>query len=516
MLSRESVVAPHADLLFRYLESGQVDLATVRALVATDADVNFRGEYGRTPLHLCVHFARYEQCAAIVRVLLEAGADVNAKDTCGFTPLHAYVQHDCVRPEVVALMLEAGADVVCDDSFVFYDSVLSSFLSSCGSDGTELEVARLLLDAGARVNEGDTYGMTPLHVYAKNQWIREDVLRLLLERGANPNACDCHGVTPLAALLGSGGVSATLVDVMLRAGADARAVDAYGRTTLHHLSRTAKISEGLVRMLTGLGVDPAAVDASGNTMLHYMATYGRCARGVVEFVLECGLDLNLRNNNLQTALHRAAVFSHGACCRLVRMGAELEHVAASGLCAVSEMLRRNNVRATAAVLARRPPTELLVRALLTSERWGHVFQRSEAALLCVQELALRGEGARLLAERALADYATVVRACEQEIASMRAVRCHTDATLLDVLRAADDAKALFVSNAFLERAAEFPIYGTALFGKVCMMRLRVSLAEQIAGLMCPCALPPEIVTSILCFLPYESLLDLRRAMLTRP
>nr|ASL69100.1 ankyrin/F-box protein [Orf virus] len=516
MLSRESVVVPHADLLFRYLESGQVDLATVRALVATDADVNFRGEYGRTPLHLCVHFARYEQCAAIVRVLLEAGADVNAKDTCGFTPLHAYVQHDCVRPEVVALMLEAGADVVCDDSFVFYDSVLSSFLSSCGSDGTELEVARLLLDAGARVNEGDTYGMTPLHVYAKNQWIREDVLRLLLERGANPNACDCHGVTPLAALLGSGGVSATLVDVMLRAGADARAVDAYGRTTLHHLSRTAKISEGLVRMLTGLGVDPAAVDASGNTMLHYMATYrALCARrrGIC---VERGLDLNLRNNNLQTALHRAAVFSHGACCRLVRMGAELEHVAASGLCAVSEMLRRNNVRATAAVLARRPPTELLVRALLTSERWGHVFQRSEAALLCVQELALRGEGARLLAERALADYATVVRACEQEIASMRAVRCHTDATLLDVLRAADDAKALFVSNAFLERAAEFPIYGTALFGKVCMMRLRVSLAEQIAGLMCPCALPPEIVTSILCFLPYESLLDLRRAMLTRP
>ncbi|WGU15098.1 ankyrin/F-box protein [Orf virus] len=416
MLSRESVVAPHADLLFRYLESGQVDLSTVRALVATDADVNFRGEYGRTPLHLCVHFARHEQCAEIVRVLLEAGADVNAKDTCGFTPLHAYVQHDCVRPEVVALMLEAGADVVCDDSFVFYDSALSSFLSSCGSDGTELEVARLLLDAGARVNEGDTYGMTPLHVYAKNQWIREDVLRLLLDRGADPNACDCHSVTPLAALLGSGGVSATLVDVMLRAGADARAVDAYGRTTLHHLSRTAKISEGLVRMLTGLGVDPAAVDASGNTMLHYMATYGRCARGVVEFVLERGLDLNLRNNNMQTALHRAAVFSHGACCRLVRMGAELEHVAASGLCAVSEMLRRNNVRATAAVLARRPPTELLVRALLTSERWGHVFQRSEAALLCVQELALRGEGARLLAERALADYATVVRACEQEIA----------------------------------------------------------------------------------------------------
>ncbi|WZD65100.1 Ank protein [Pseudocowpox virus] len=516
MLSRESVVVPHADLLFRYLESGQVDLATVRALVATDADVNFRAEYGRTPLHLCVHFARHEQCVEIVRVLLEAGADVNAKDACGFTPLHAYVQYDCVRPDVVALMLAAGADVVSDAGFVFYDSVLSSFLDSCGSDGAELEVARLLLDAGARVDECDNYGVTPLHVYAKNQWIREDVLRLLLERGADPNARDRHGVTPLAALLGSGGVSAALVDAMLRAGADARVVDADGRTTLHHLARTAKISEGLVRTLAGLGADPAAVDARGNTMLHYMATYGRCARGVVDFVLERGLDLNLRNNNLQTALYRAAVFSHGACRRLVHIGAELEHVAASGFCAVSEMLRRNNVRATAAVLARRPPTELLVSALLTAVRWGHMFRRSEAALLCVQELALRGESARLLAEPTLANYASVVRACEQEIASMRAVRCHADATLLDVLRAADDAKALFVPNAFLERAAEFPIYGTALFSKVCMMRLRVSLAEQIAGLMCPCALPPEIVTSIMCFLPYDSLLGLRRAMLTRP
>ncbi|AAR98365.1 ORF008 ankyrin repeat protein [Bovine papular stomatitis virus] len=514
MLSRESVFSSHEDLLFRYLETGSpVDLDVVRALVATDADVNFRGEYGRTPLHLCVLVARNANCADIVETLLEAGADVNARDVCGYTPLHCYVQHDYVQLRVVETMLAAGAEVRTEGGFVFYDNVLSSFLASCGSTGSEADIVRVLIRAGADVRESDAYDMTALHVYARNPAARPDVLGLMLEAGADVRAMDKHGVTPLAVLLSSTGVNDELVAMMLRAGADPRARDMDGRTLLHHLATVPRAKESIMRTLVDSGCDPAGIDTGGNTALHYMAMYGTCRRPVVSFLLEKGLDMDRQNDAGQTALYRAAVFNPAACRRLIQMGADLAPVAATGFCAVAEVFRRNDFKSAAALLERKPPIDLLVRALVTATNWGFFFPDSEAALLCVHSLVARGAGERVRAEPVLGKYADAVRECEAEIRAMREVRCNADTTLLDVLRADESAKAVHVPNALLDRVHAFKVYGNALFGKVCMMRLRMSLAEHVAGLLCPCALPPEIVTSILSYMSYEELMGLRTALL---
>src|SRR5207244_1940763 len=58
-----------------------------------------------------------------------------------------------------------------------------------------VEVARLLLDRGARVEARDNAGNTPLHeaVYEG----REDVVRLLMARKADPDAANKVGATPL-------------------------------------------------------------------------------------------------------------------------------------------------------------------------------------------------------------------------------------------------------------------------------------------------------------------------------
>ena len=58
-----------------------------------------------------------------------------------------------------------------------------------------LESARLLLDAGADIEQADANAITPLIAAIANN--HPDVARLLIERGANINAVDWYGRTPL-------------------------------------------------------------------------------------------------------------------------------------------------------------------------------------------------------------------------------------------------------------------------------------------------------------------------------
>jgi ankyrin repeat protein len=86
------------------------------------------------------------------------------------------------------------------------------------------EVTRLLLDAGANVNQRDRRdGRSPLH-YAQDP----RAARMLLERGADPNAQANDGSTPLHECAEYGNVETARL--LLAAGADACLSDSSGRT----------------------------------------------------------------------------------------------------------------------------------------------------------------------------------------------------------------------------------------------------------------------------------------------
>lgn len=92
----------------------------------------------------------------------------------------------------------------------------------------EIEIAAMLLEAGARTDIADRSGNTPLNWAASRG--ESDIVRLLLEAGADFDDQNGQGQTPLMLAASSGRLQA--VRFLLDAGADVTILDYTGRGVL--------------------------------------------------------------------------------------------------------------------------------------------------------------------------------------------------------------------------------------------------------------------------------------------
>jgi len=206
------------------------DIGRVKLLLSKGADVKAASQRGRTALFVA---ARSDGSAPVVRLLLSVGADAKAADATGISVL--YSAADGNDTETIRLLVEAGADVNAADALGFtplihaagrYNIEAVKLLLAKGANvnamtgsgfnkvkaGTiglgnwtpltaasqgPVELVRLLLDAGAKVDVPDARNMTALMLAAASDRPRPDVVRLLLARGANVNALSTEGETPL-------------------------------------------------------------------------------------------------------------------------------------------------------------------------------------------------------------------------------------------------------------------------------------------------------------------------------
>jgi len=145
-----------------------------------------------------------------VREYLEAGYDPNAVNVRGDTLLTVAAYNG--RAEVVAALL-ANTETRVD----LRNRMGFTALTAAAMKG-EVEIARVLLDAGANVEGDNAGGRTPLMFAA--MFGRTDAARLLLDRGANARAFDVEGrdaarlareqgADALADMLGAAGALAT-------------------------------------------------------------------------------------------------------------------------------------------------------------------------------------------------------------------------------------------------------------------------------------------------------------------
>jgi ankyrin repeat protein len=77
------------------------------------------------------------------------------------------------------------------------ETVTASFRSHLAAQQGNVEVAEVLLEAGAIVDAVNKYGNTPLFVAVFNSKGRGDVIQLLRQYGANPRRVNGSGQTPV-------------------------------------------------------------------------------------------------------------------------------------------------------------------------------------------------------------------------------------------------------------------------------------------------------------------------------
>jgi ankyrin repeat protein len=186
-----------------WLAAQNGSVAIVKALLAAGANPNAALLAGETPVMVAARAGK----AAVVDLLAGKGANLNARGSRKQTALMWAVSQQ--HPEVVAVLLAHGADLslrserwtqvmaVPPHGYLPYnreipagDETALLFAARVG----DLESARLLVKAGANVNDVDAWGVSAVTLAAHSGFA--DLVDYLLEKGADPNAMKA-GFAPL-------------------------------------------------------------------------------------------------------------------------------------------------------------------------------------------------------------------------------------------------------------------------------------------------------------------------------
>jgi ankyrin repeat protein len=244
----------------------QGDLDAVKAFIHNGWNVNEADKKeGSTPLISAVMFGRVD----IVQELIRNKADVNLPD-----------QSNKATPLMWASILDPG-------------KVARKKALPLPTVESKVEIARILLEAHASVNEKNYWGGTALLWAADSGLV--GIVKLLIESGASVDAADEDGLTPLMAAANYG--------------------------TEEHLQATKTL------LNAGAGLNKRS--KSGDSVLMYAVNPLDAA--TVDFLIQRGADVNAKNNAGLTPLMKASQLSRlDAMKSLIKAGANVNEKTEAG------------------------------------------------------------------------------------------------------------------------------------------------------------------------------------------
>ncbi|CAH8469321.1 unnamed protein product [Schistosoma rodhaini] len=329
----------------------------------SDADVNMADKSGRTPVMLSVLGGHTD----IVRLLLFWGAAVDIMDYAGRSLLSIAAQ--IKNAQIVQELLARGLDEAhkdhsgCTPLHLAVENLITGEFATENLDNRDEcceEVVRLLLDAGANLEETDNAGRTPLLVacqannmkavqillnYPTNdpstcrspthsgssesrQQLNQTPSHLHVSHLVHPciNIASYDGQTPLRAAAFHN--NHDMVKLLLSYGADPDHQDAYGRTALYMLALEGQLDmadlllhcpapgassrPGSSRLI---GANPVLSDDEGRFPLHVVTWLGNV--NFVRILLQAGTPVDIRDREGRTPLQLAAWQGHAEICHIL-------------------------------------------------------------------------------------------------------------------------------------------------------------------------------------------------------
>jgi ankyrin repeat protein len=135
--------------------------------------------------------------------------------------------------EEVTAALAQGSDACCRDDQGASPLIVAA---ACNPDP---DVIRVLVMAGAKVDERDQFDMTPLMRAAASS-TNPEVLAALMEAGASIEDRDQFGLTPLIYASGTN-TRPEIVKLLVSAGADVACRDKFGMSALDYLRQNVRL-----------------------------------------------------------------------------------------------------------------------------------------------------------------------------------------------------------------------------------------------------------------------------------
>ena len=192
------------------VNSGDID--AVKEFLDQDGNVNLQDEPGMTPLHHAVNSDWKGKNFEMVKLLIDRGANAKAIDDTHHTPLHL-----ASNKETAELLIDAGAEVNAKTKRTgetpLYAAARNAAQGGSKSYDVYLSLTKFLIDKGADPNvklksgsmikDNEPHrakaGETALHAVARSisQKHASEVCELLLTNGAKVNEPNDKGQTPL-------------------------------------------------------------------------------------------------------------------------------------------------------------------------------------------------------------------------------------------------------------------------------------------------------------------------------
>jgi ankyrin repeat protein len=236
-------------------------------------DVGYRDPEGCTLLFM----AAREGAVECVRRLLSAGAQINdrmpdEKPTRRRTALNCAIAVN--RLDVADVLLAAGASIRIPDHYgetPLHVLISSTDRAGIVPDSSEIARRTLLLGRiaaeGCPINQRDLTGLTPLMAAIRRE-VPLPLVQTLLDAGADPNLPDARGEYLIHSAIEEKHLP--LIRILTLAGANLDARNLKGETALHLALDLVTVSE-----LIELGASVGCVDNDGRDPFHYRIVAGQ-------------------------------------------------------------------------------------------------------------------------------------------------------------------------------------------------------------------------------------------------